>query len=227
VTFSGFPQGLALLDEVADFDKAQFAAAKARWDETIIGPLRLLVDDVGERLRADISPTIESVAKINGSISPITRDLRFAKDKTHPYKDHLLLNFWDGPDKKGAPTLRLRIAPREVGFAAGSTFGKSGLELWRQALGSVKVGPELCGLLAVGSLTDRGLRLSEPELKRTPAGYETPNAETAELMRHKTFQARFLQPMLSLPDSAELAIWLAAELSLLSDIHRWLKEYTT
>ena len=224
--FSGFPQGLAQLDEISEFDKARFAANRSRWDQTIIGPLRELVDDVGDRLRDTVSPTIQSVPKVNGSISPINRDLRFAADKSRPYKDHLLLNFWDGPDKKRAPILRLRIASDEVGFAAGSTFGSNGLEAWRRALGS-QAGAELVSLLADPALVHRGLGLSEPELKRTPAGYEAPSSDVAALLRHKTFQARFRRSITVATDSPDLLVWLADELALLGAVHRWLVEHTT
>ena len=34
--------------------------------------------------------------------APINNDLRFSPDKS-PYKDHLLLRFWEGADKTGKP----------------------------------------------------------------------------------------------------------------------------
>lgn len=89
------------------------------------------MDALGPLLRERISPGIEYPARTNRSISPIDNDRRFRPDST-PYKDHVLLRFWEGAERKTAPTLYLRRTADEVGFATGAAVGDVGR--WRAAV---------------------------------------------------------------------------------------------
>ena len=82
-----------LFDELPSLTKEEFATRSNEWDSQILGPLRLLVEDLGVRLQSNVSLLIAAEPKVNGSISPINRDLRFARDKSALYKDHVMLSF--------------------------------------------------------------------------------------------------------------------------------------
>lgn len=221
--FRGFPEGLGVLDTIAASDKEGFAARRAEWEATVFEPARCLVLAVGEVLQREISTGIAAVPKVNGSLSPINRDLRFATDRSRPYKDHLLLNFWEGTPKSSAPTLRVRVAARDVGFAAGAAFGREQLERWRSAVSGQSGSELLRALDDVGR--DHTLTTSEPELTRVPAGFEAPQ-ERAQLLRHKTFQVRFLEPAPKLSAQGAFADWVAQGLLALAQVHRWLVRHT-
>ena len=126
--------GLGLLSELPTMTREEFASAKDEVDRRVLGPARQLVEEVGVVLQEQVSPTISAVPKVNGSISPLHRDLRFAEDRSTLYKDHLLINFWDGSPRRHAPTLRVRLALDGIGFAAGTSFDPDGLRTWRSAL---------------------------------------------------------------------------------------------
>ena len=65
--------------------------------------------ELGELPRSH-SPDIEAQPKNNGSTAPINNDLGFSPDAS-PYKDHIMLRFWEGTPKKTAPMLMVRISP--------------------------------------------------------------------------------------------------------------------
>ena len=222
--FAGFHEGVGLLALVGDQTKGEFAAGRTRWDEAIRRPVEAFIEDLGWLLRAQVSPTIEAVAKTNGSLSPITKDLRFAADKTHPYKDHLLLNFWDGAPKRNAPTLRLRISADTIGFAAGAAFDPPGLLRWRTAIVRPS-GVEFAEILqSLGASHD--LRFDEPELKTAPRGYQPDGTDRDRLIRHKSVQVRFVEPTPPCISSGEFVHWAGTRLLELGDAHRWLRANT-
>jgi uncharacterized protein (TIGR02453 family) len=218
--FTGFPEGVSTLKLIGGQTKQEFAAGRERWNTTLKQPAEALVEHLGRTLKAQVSPTIQAIAKTNGSLSPINRDLRFVTDKTRPYKDHLLLNFWDGVPKRNAPTLRVRISTDTIGFAAGAAFTAAALRRWRAAI----VGPESVELLdlfrSLGSR--RELRFDEPELKRAPAGYEPDGTDRDRLIRYKTLQVRFIEPTPDCIIKADFASWAGSRLIELRDIHQWL-----
>ncbi len=51
---------------------------------------------------AAIAPGANADPRVNGSIFRINRDTRFSRDKT-PYKTHVDLWFWMGPERKTSP----------------------------------------------------------------------------------------------------------------------------
>ncbi len=99
-TFEGFPpDALGLLGALPMGNRDWYRASKREIDTALLNPAKALVEALGERLRSDLSPTFEAQPKVNGSISPLNEDLRFAPNKP-PYRDYLMLNFWDGAPKK-------------------------------------------------------------------------------------------------------------------------------
>ena len=127
--FTGFSkEALDFIAELPSRDKEWLAANRKLYENAVMEPAKAFAAALGERLQRDISPAIVSQPKFNGSISPINRDVRFSPDKT-PYKDHLMFRWWEGANKKLAPTLMVRMSSTGTGFAAGATF--ESLDRWR------------------------------------------------------------------------------------------------
>ena len=216
--FTWFPrEGLDFLAELPSHDKDWFAANRAPYDECIAAPAKVFVDALGERLQDEISPAIVVQPKVNGAISPINRDVRFSADKT-PYKDHLLLKWWEGENKKLAPTLYVRLGSASVGFGSGAMFDS--VDRWREAVDDEKTGASL--LAALEDLAaGRELDVAGAELKRVPAPYDADHPR-ADLLRHKMFAARWSEPLPDNVSNAAFAGWCVERLVATADVHRWL-----
>ncbi|WP_425416970.1 DUF2461 domain-containing protein [Oricola indica] len=108
----------------------------------------------------------------------INRDIRFSKDKT-PYNTHIHLS-WATPGE--IPAFMFGVSTEYCTIGCGAfEFPGPALDKWRKTVS----GPqgETIGALLDG-LVESGFRLSEPALKRVPAGV-TPDAPQADLARHK------------------------------------------
>ena len=218
--FSGFSaDALTLLDGLPSRNPEWYAAHKAEVTGTLIDPARSLVEALGGRLRAELSPSIEAQPKVNGSISPLNEDLRFAPDKP-PYRDYLMVNFWDGAPKKFAPTVRVRIHPSGIGFGGGAAFDKDGLDRWREAVADDSAGAELeAALASLRALP--GSDIAGEALKRVPAPYEVDHPRGA-LLRHKMIQARWQEPVPAVFEDERFVDWCLERLMRFEALHHWL-----
>lgn len=222
--FAGFPKsGIKLLEEFPKQDKAWFEERRKQYEQTLLTPTKSLVQVIGERIQKLISSNITAKPAVNGSISPIFRDLRFSKDKT-VFKDHLLLNFWDGKNKKLAPTLRIRISPSSIGFATGIMFPNGPeLQQWRDAVVNEPIGEDLNNELSkLLALSDSSL--SEPELKRIPQPFAADHP-MATLLCRKTLQARWLVNTPPSIHDETFADDCVAELIKAKPVHLWLVKH--
>jgi uncharacterized protein (TIGR02453 family) len=221
--FDGFSaDGLALLDELPNHDKDWFAEQKPRYTALLLEPAKAFAAGMTEALRDDVSPGLEGQPKVNGSISPINNDLRFSPDKA-PYKDHLLFKWWEGPDKKTAPTLWVRLGRADVGLATGAVLTPKGLERWRQAVDDDSTGVELAEA-AAGLVADHDAEVVGDDLKRVPKPYAGDHPR-GDLLRHKWLQVRWRLP---LPDEAHtraFVAWCSDELTAATTVHRWLVDH--
>lgn len=221
--FSGYtPEALALLDEMGAATRAEAAALKPRLDAELTEPTRELVEALGDELRERISPGLAAVPKINGSISPFHRDLRFTDDKDHPLKDHVHLVFWEGQPKSRAATLRVRITSTEVGFASTLDL-RDRVPRWREIVAS-DAGADLTEAIAAARRSQRFLALGDPDLKTVPAGYDDDHPR-ADLLRRRSF---FLAGATALPKgvhSPRFLDWCARRLEAMADVHRWLVDH--
>lgn len=215
--FEGFPKaGLNFLTELGANDKAWFDEHRTIYEASVVKPAKAFVTAFGEALRADISDAIEAQPKTNGSIAPINNDLRFSPDR-NPYKDHLLLKFWEGENKKQAPTLWVRISEHDVGFASGAPFGSS--ERWRELVD----GPEGEDLAAILSRLGRkrSLDVAGQEYKKVPRPYPDDHPR-ADLLRHKNgIQARWPEPAPASITKPSFVDWCMRRLNACADLHRW------
>lgn len=205
-------KGLRLLGALPGYDKERFAAEKADYQRLLAEPVKAFVDALAPRLATTISPGIEWAAKTNGSIAPINNDLRFNPDAA-PYKDHLLVRFWEGAEKRTAPTLWVRIGAKDVGFASG--VAPPDVDRWRTVVDS----EEGAGIAAAidGLVATTGAEVVGAGLKRVPAPYDADHPR-ADLLRHKWLQVRWVADLDMTGDDAVDAC--AAELTKAGDLHR-------
>ena len=218
--FDGFPQaGLDFLRELGSRDKAWFDSNRKMYQTQVVGPTKAFVTALGGRLADGIAPAVVAQPKTNGSIAPINNDLRFSPDKS-PYKDHLLLRFWEGDDKKTAPTLHLRLSADDAGFATGALLPD--LDRWRELIDNESTGAPLAAALAdLGE--GRVLDIAGEEYKRVPKPYPADHPR-AGLLKHKMIQARWSEPLPDVVHSAGFVDYCVEHLEACSDVHRWLVE---
>ncbi len=217
--FAGFPaDGLEFLRELGHRDKAWFDQNRPPYEELVVQPTKAFVSAIGERLAAGFAPAIVAQPKTNGSIAPINNDLRFNPDRS-PYKDHLLLRFWEGADKKTAPTLFIRIGADDVGFATGSALPS--IETWRERVADDHTGAALAD--AIRALArGRALDVAGQAYKRVPKPYPEDHPR-ADLLRHKgVFQARWSEPAPAAVHKPSFVDWCMRRLDACADVHRWL-----
>ena len=221
--FTGFSDDArALLRELPTYDKDRFAAAKKRWNAEVLDQAKAFVDDTIPFLQEHISPTVTGAAKVNGSISPINNDLRFSPDKA-PYKDHLLIAFWDGASKKTAPVLHARIAADEIGFASGAMFAEGHLDKWRALVDDEATGAPLADAIGV-LVADKSADVAGQAVKRVPKPFDQDHPR-GELLKHKMLQVRWPEPAPSEIGTADFPEWFAGRLAATKDVHCWLRDH--
>lgn len=216
-TFDGFPiTGLDFLRALGGRDKEWFDSNRSTYQASVVAPTKEFVTAIGERLADGFAPAIVAQPKANGSIAPINNDLRFSPDKP-PYKDHLLLRFWEGADKKLAPTLFIRLSADDVGFATGAALAD--LERWRELVDDDATGR------ALGQALDtlghgRDLDIAGEGYKRVPRPYAEDHPR-ADLLRHKMIQARWAEPTPPEVRSASFVDFCMERLTACAPVHRW------
>ncbi len=221
MSFTGFStQGLELLGQLPTYDRDAFQKASTLYREEIVERSKAFVDELGPALRDSISEGIQFAAQTNQSISPINNDLRF-NPAAAPYKDFLLFRFWEGADRRLAPTLYVRVGAEEVGFAVGAPFPSERMAAVREAIATE--GEELAA--AVGRL----IRYQRAEvvgrvLKRVPAPYDEDHPR-ADLLRHKSLQVRWRADPKGRVSRPGFITFCRDQLAKAAGVHSWLVEY--
>ncbi len=226
--FAGFPkEGLTFLTELGDEDnpkdKAWFTDHRSTYDQFVVAPAKAFVEAMGESLGAAISPHIVALPKTNGSIAPINNDLRFSPGAT-PYKDHLMFRFWEGENKKTAPTLMLRLSPTDgVGFA--TSIALPDLDLWRSAVAADSTGGRLVDAIETLQQATKADLVGEA-LKNAPKPYDNDHPRAA-LLRHKGFQVRWIKKTPASITKPSFVAWCTKELGRTTAVHQWLLKNLT
>lgn len=168
-----------LADLKANNNRDWFTGNKALYEQAVKRPAEAYCEQICEQLRGLTGKPHKA------KVFRIYRDVRFSKDKT-PYNTHLHISF-QPPDGTGAePAWFFALEPGKLIFGAGTfAFDKPVLERFRRAVGDGR-GGELAALLQ--ALGKEGHRLSEPELKRVPRGFD-PDMAHADLLRRKGLTA--------------------------------------
>jgi len=222
MSFTGFPaSGLSFLTTLGSKNRDWFQANKKQYDDEVAQPAKDFVSALTELLQDRVSPFIEGQPKTNASISPINNDLRFNPDAS-PYKDHLLMKWWEGDNKKLAPTLYVRLSQDQVGFASGMMLAD--LDRWRSAVGN-DAGAALA--TAIAELENEfDVDVAGLALKKVPKPWPQDHPR-ADLLRHKMFQVRWPEPTPSSVSTDEFADFCVSRLALLAEIHFWLRDNLT
>ncbi|MEM8729352.1 MAG: DUF2461 domain-containing protein [Pseudomonadota bacterium] len=172
------PDALAFLSDLrANNSRAWFTEQKARYEQRIKAP--------SQDFAAQMAMALEAVSghSIKSKMFRIHRDVRFSKDKT-PYNAHVHLSF--APDGLGdaPPMWFFGLSPERLTLGCGVfEYGKAALDRFRAAM----AGPKGADLIDLGHrLEAAGLRVSEPQLKRVPAGYDKDHPH-GEALRRKGF----------------------------------------
>jgi len=222
MAFTGFSaSGLSFLTALGDQDRDWFQAHKKQYDAEVAQPAKDFVDAMSALLQEHVSPLVVGQPKTNGSIAPINNDLRFNPDAA-PYKDHLLLKWWEGGDKKTAPTLWVRLSEEQVGFASGIALGD--VDRWRASVGGDDGAALAAALSTLGDRFD--IDVAGQALKKVPKPWPDDHPR-ADLLLHKMFQVRWPEPTPPSVGSAEFADFCADRLALLGDVHAWLRDHLT
>jgi uncharacterized protein (TIGR02453 family) len=215
--FTGFePRAFQFLKDLSTHNSQWFKAHKPEYQALIVEPSKAFVSALGLELAKSISAAIIAEPKTNGSLAPINNDLRFAPDSP-PYKDHLLIKFWEGPAKKTAATLYVRVSGDGIGFATGAVFAE--VNAWRKAVASTRgilFASELAKLVSTSKAEVAG-----QALKRVPSPYPQDHPR-AELLRHKMIQVRWQEPLPAVIGKPDFVKWCAKHLQRCAPIHRWL-----
>jgi uncharacterized protein (DUF2461 family) len=198
-------------------DPAPGECERAVYETQVVAPTKSFVVAIGDRLSEEVVPDIVAQPKANGSIAPINNDLRFSPAKS-PYKDHLLLRFWEGPQKKAAPTLMVRIGPGGIGFATGTIL--SSPDHWRDLIDDDTTGAPLAAALDE-LVRGRDLDLAGEGCKRVPKPYPADHPR-ADLLRHKVLQSRWQEPVPDEITTPAFVDWSMARLDACADVHHWL-----
>lgn len=219
MTFTGFdPAAVALLPQLPQLDASDYDGVKDQLASGLRAPGAALMEAVAVQLGPKLTVG-------RASVSPLHRDLRFAKAGTPRYKDHLLLTTWEGKDRKTSPMLWLRIDAESVGFASGVMFTPATRERWRNAVGADS-GATLAKHLAALEKKHRrhGFDIAGDQLARVPKPWPADH-ERADLLRRTGFQVRFMEPHPKRIDTPAFAAWCTQRLGELWPVHRWLVDH--
>lgn len=167
---------LFLSDLKQNNNRDWFLAHKTDYDARLKAPALALLDTLSAFLEKQTGTTPQT------KLFRPNRDIRFSKDKT-PYHTHLHM-LWNTPPVGWF----LGIAPDYVSIGAGVMgFDKGTLSNWRNAVDGPK-GIEISSLL--DTLSRKGARFSEPELKRVPPPFDKAHAH-GDLLQHKSLTVWF------------------------------------
>lgn len=220
MTFTGFTHdALALLPKLPGFDADNYDAQRECLGNGLRLPGTALIQEVAEALPVDLRVVPRS------SVSPLHRDLRFAKPGAARYKDHLLLTTWEGHEKSSAAVLWMRIDGASVGFATGIAFTPPIRDRWRSAVAS-EAGRSLSEhLTTLGKKHARhSFEIDAERNKRVPKPWDETHPR-ADLLRFKNFQARFMEPHPTCITEKRFTSWCVKRLEPLIPVHRWLVEH--
>ncbi len=170
--FRGFPKkGQAFLKRLeSNNNKEWFEAHRDEYKEFILEPCRRFTIEMGEHLQA-LVPTINAIAKINGSLFKIYRDSRFHA-RVNPIKTRIGVIFWQGSGKRMASSsFYMHYSTKELFLAVGiRSFKPNMLKCYREY---IKVDTHREALhVIVEKLIDMGYKIPQPHYKRYPKGFD-------------------------------------------------------
>jgi uncharacterized protein (TIGR02453 family) len=176
------------------------------------------------RLRK-LSPGVQAIPKVNGSLFRINRDTRFSKDKS-PYKTNLGIFFWEGERKKmECSGYYFHLEPNALMLGVGMyMFPKELLTVYRDAVVDKKLGPALkraVNKLPCDLFTGKGCAMKIDAYKKVPAGYD-PDHPMAEFLKLKGLHTGVETKIPKELYSDALLDYCYEQYKQLAPLHRWL-----
>jgi uncharacterized protein (TIGR02453 family) len=223
--FDGFPKkSLDFLKTLRKNNtKEWFETHRSEYDELILEPSRAFVTEMGEHLQA-LVPTINAVAKINGSLFRIYRDIRFSKDKT-PIKSRIGIIFWQGTGRRmQSSSFYLHFSPDELFFATGIRgFSQEMLKSYRKYIAVEKNRKALYEIM--DKLKRKGYLLPDPRYKRYPKGFDKESRYAELSLMGSVYAYKVFEPQEYL--FSQKLVNKAYELyEEMYDLHQWVYEMT-
>jgi len=159
-------------------NKEWFEAHKSEYENLILNPSRLFVQEMGEHLQA-LEPTINATPKINKSLFRIYRDTRRMGSKKEPLKSRIGIIFWQGnASRLQSSSFYLHFSPDELFVAVGVRwFEKPLLDAYREYILDDERREKLAGVLE--EILACGYEVIPKGYKRFPKGFsaELPHAK--------------------------------------------------
>jgi len=159
-------------------NKEWFEAHKSEYENLILNPSRLFVQEMGEHLQA-LEPTINATPKINKSLFRIYRDTRRMGSKKEPLKSRIGIIFWQGnASRLQSSSFYLHYSPDELFVAVGvRRFEKPLLYAYREYILDDERREKLAGVLE--EILACGYEVIPKGYKRFPKGFsaELPHAK--------------------------------------------------
>lgn len=220
--FEGFPsEGSRFFQELAaNNNREWFQEHKQNYIDYLQTPAVSFVMELGERLKSEFPGMVYDLRTNGaGSVMRIYRDIRFSKDKT-PYKDHVGINFWEGPQKKVSPGFHLYVDSEGAVFYGGHhTFSKEYLTAYREAVANDESGEKLRKALDKLS-KEPGFEVVGEQLKKVPPGYDK-ESPRGDLLRYKGLGVKSAKLDLKILRSPQLIDTCAEAAHTMGALHRW------
>ncbi len=191
-----------------------FAGHKPEYQKCLQHPAAEFADAMAQQLQ------ILNGSSLKPKIFRIYRDVRFSKDKT-PYNTHLRISFVPEHGPAVPPGWFFSLEQDHLVLGSG-VFGyeKSELIRFRERI----AGPEGVELQAIlHACQQQGMRISEPDLKRVPAGYDSDHPR-ADLLRHKGLAVWLDKPDATLAYGSDAVPNCLAEYQRLWPLFNWLNQ---
>ncbi len=166
-----------LTDLKANNSREWFAARRKIYETEVRAPAKAFAATMAEALEV-LTGEVQRT-----KIYRINRDIRFSSDKT-PYNAHIHVSFAPETSAAQPPMWFVGLSPERLTVGCGVfRYDKDNLPGFRAAMASAQ-GAALMALAA--RLSRQGLRISEPDLKRIPPGFDKDHPH-ADALRRKGF----------------------------------------
>ncbi|MGE4418631.1 MAG: DUF2461 domain-containing protein [Sulfurimonas sp.] len=198
--FKGFSKkALPFLEAIRkNNNKEWFEAHRSEYEEYILNPSRIFVQEMGEHLMA-LEPTIDFEPKINKSLFRIYRDIRRMGANKTPLKSRIGIIFTQGNSgsRLQKSSFYLHFSPDELFVSVGVRwFEKPMLDAYREYIIDESRRVALDKLLK--TLEAKGYKTIEKGYKRYPRGFssEMPSADLSlykGMATYKILEPKFIE----------------------------------
>ncbi len=163
-------------------NKDWFNANRDRYEKYFLAPAIEFVKTMGEKL-IKISPDVNVVPKVDGSIFRIYRDARRHKGKA-PFKNHMGITFWYGNSRIESVCYYLHIEPPFYYTGVGMAyFSPYAIKAFRNAVTIEKSAKQLQDILNLAE--KEGWSIDADKIKKYPKGF-TPLKNYEDLLLYKS-----------------------------------------